>query len=155
MSAIKLFHPARTATVRIRFAAEAQALARLSHPGLVGIHDAGVDDGDRSYLVMQLVDGEACATACSPPAGPGRGAGPCARWPRRWPTCTPKTWSTATSSRPTSCWTSRRRPYLADFGIALLLDAARNDQLQRDPGHPPPTWPRTDPGEPVGHPPTV
>lgn len=55
--AVKVFHPGQEPAARARFGAEAQALARLSHPGLVGIYDAGVDD-DRPYLVMQLVDGE-------------------------------------------------------------------------------------------------
>lgn len=55
--AIKLFHPGQDSVVRSRFGAEAQALARLSHPGLVSIFDAGVEC-DRPYLVMQLVDGE-------------------------------------------------------------------------------------------------
>jgi eukaryotic-like serine/threonine-protein kinase len=55
--AIKLFRSGTDTAVRTRFAAEAQALGRLSHSALVGIYDAGVD-GDRPYLVMQLVDGE-------------------------------------------------------------------------------------------------
>jgi tetratricopeptide (TPR) repeat protein/tRNA A-37 threonylcarbamoyl transferase component Bud32 len=40
-----------------RFTREAQALARLDHPGIVKVFDSGVDAG-RAYLVMELVDGE-------------------------------------------------------------------------------------------------
>jgi len=40
-----------------RFTREAQALARLDHPGIVRVFDSGLD-GDRAYLVMELVDGE-------------------------------------------------------------------------------------------------
>ncbi|HKS52168.1 MAG TPA: Stk1 family PASTA domain-containing Ser/Thr kinase [Pseudonocardiaceae bacterium] len=43
-----------------RFEREARAAARLHHPGVVGVHDQGVDSsaaGDHVYLVMELVDG--------------------------------------------------------------------------------------------------
>jgi tetratricopeptide (TPR) repeat protein len=43
--------------VRERFAREAQALARLDHPGVVKVFDAG-GEGDKAYLVMELVPGE-------------------------------------------------------------------------------------------------
>jgi serine/threonine protein kinase len=45
---------------RQRFAAEARTLARLSHPGLVTILDAG-SAGERPYLVMELIDGPSLA----------------------------------------------------------------------------------------------
>ena len=48
-----------------RFLMEARTLAGLSHPGLVTVLDAGVD-GDRPYLVMELVDGPNLAQACRP-----------------------------------------------------------------------------------------
>jgi serine/threonine-protein kinase len=40
-----------------RFAREARALALLSHPHVVGIHDSGITEGGESYLVMELVPG--------------------------------------------------------------------------------------------------
>jgi len=40
---------------------EARLLARLSHPGLVPVYDAGTDDGGRPYVVMELVEGETLA----------------------------------------------------------------------------------------------
>jgi serine/threonine-protein kinase len=39
-----------------RFEREARALALLSHPGIVGVHDFGSDEGG-SYIVMEYVDG--------------------------------------------------------------------------------------------------
>ena len=48
-----LSHP----VVAERFAREAQALARLDHPGIVKVYDSGMDGG-RAYLVMELVEGE-------------------------------------------------------------------------------------------------
>ena len=42
---------------RQRFAREAQALGRLSHPHIVAVHDCGEADG-RPYIVMEYVAGE-------------------------------------------------------------------------------------------------
>jgi len=39
-----------------RFAREARALARLSHPGIVGVHDSG-ERGGLYWLLMEYVDG--------------------------------------------------------------------------------------------------
>jgi serine/threonine-protein kinase len=39
-----------------RFEREAQALARLSHPGIVAVHDFG-REGDRAFIVMEYVEG--------------------------------------------------------------------------------------------------
>ncbi len=50
---------------RERFVAEARTLAGLSHPGLVTVLDAGTD-GQRLYLVMELVEGPTLADACRP-----------------------------------------------------------------------------------------
>ena len=38
------------------FQQEAQILARLQHPNVISVFDAGVDDGDR-FIVMELVEG--------------------------------------------------------------------------------------------------
>ena len=43
--------------VRERFGRESQALARLDHPGIVKVFDAG-SDGGQAWLVMELVRGE-------------------------------------------------------------------------------------------------
>jgi tRNA A-37 threonylcarbamoyl transferase component Bud32 len=44
------------ATFSERFAREAKAIARLNHPGVVGIHDYG-EAGPYHYLVLELVEG--------------------------------------------------------------------------------------------------
>jgi len=43
-----------------RFSREAQAIARLSHPNVVAIYDAG-DFGDRHFLAMEFVEGQTLA----------------------------------------------------------------------------------------------
>ncbi|WNB84455.1 protein kinase domain-containing protein [Cellulomonas sp. ATA003] len=59
--ALKVMHPhlaegaSGTAFVA-RFRREARAAARLTHPGLVGVYDQGID-GETSYLTMEYVDG--------------------------------------------------------------------------------------------------
>lgn len=45
---------------RERFKSEAQRCAAMSHPNLVGVYDYG-EDGERPYMVMELVDGESLA----------------------------------------------------------------------------------------------
>jgi eukaryotic-like serine/threonine-protein kinase len=44
-----------------RFAAEAKALARLTHPSIVQIYDAGEDNG-QPWIAFQLVEGESLET---------------------------------------------------------------------------------------------
>jgi serine/threonine protein kinase len=48
---------------RARFAGEARTLARLNHPGLVPVLDAGTSQ-ERPYLVMELVEGPSLAECC-------------------------------------------------------------------------------------------
>jgi len=54
--AVKMFRPGTDPDGEQRFHEEAQVLANLSHPGLVAVHDFGVEQ-HRAYLVMELVDG--------------------------------------------------------------------------------------------------
>jgi len=54
--ALKLVLPGRGATGRVRLLREAQALARLSHPHVVAVHDVGTV-GEQIWLAMELVEG--------------------------------------------------------------------------------------------------
>lgn len=54
--AVKIFAPEADPLTRERIDREGQALARLGHPGLVAIYDYGTY-GSRPYLVLQLVFG--------------------------------------------------------------------------------------------------
>ncbi len=54
--AVKIFRPGTDSDGERRFHEEARLLANLSHPGLVAVHDYGVEQ-HRAYLVTELVDG--------------------------------------------------------------------------------------------------
>src|SRR4051812_29649438 len=59
--ALKLLNGRTTSPVSAaRFAREAQAIARLSHPNVVAIHDAG-DFEERLFLAMEFVEGQTLA----------------------------------------------------------------------------------------------
>ena len=58
--AVKLFHPGSSAADRRQQPQEISALSRLDHPGLVGLHDGGTEDG-RSFVVTDLVEGPTLA----------------------------------------------------------------------------------------------
>ncbi|MDY2941679.1 MAG: Stk1 family PASTA domain-containing Ser/Thr kinase [Varibaculum sp.] len=56
--AIKVMHPhlAKTPGLTDRFRAEARAIAKVTHPAIVAIHDQGQIEG-RGYLVMEYISG--------------------------------------------------------------------------------------------------
>ena len=68
--AIKVLLPPfdRDAGFVTRFRREAQAAARLNHPNIVGVYDAGAD-GDTQYIVMEYIEGRTLASFM---AGGGR-----------------------------------------------------------------------------------
>ena len=87
-----------------RFRQEARAVAKLSHPNVVSVIDAG-EDGGHPYIVFEYVEGEtlkqriARDRSARPPGGDRLRDRDRAR-PHASPT--PARWSTATSSRRTS-----------------------------------------------------
>ncbi len=58
-AAVKLLNLARlSASGQERFRREGSVLARLAHPGIARLMDAGVGPGGQPYLVLEYVDGE-------------------------------------------------------------------------------------------------
>ena len=53
-----------TKAMRDRFGHEQQALAKLSHPNIAHIHEAGTTEDDVPYFVMEYVDGERITSFC-------------------------------------------------------------------------------------------
>ncbi len=64
--ALKLPHPGTVHTARAlaRFMGEARALARLRHPQIVPVYEAG-RDGERHYIAMALIEGHSLAERIS------------------------------------------------------------------------------------------
>jgi serine/threonine-protein kinase len=62
--ALKLLHPflGSSSSMFQRFQQEAKAASNLSHPNVVGIHDFGITDDSRAYLVMDYLEGEDLAS---------------------------------------------------------------------------------------------
>ncbi|MDD7920771.1 serine/threonine protein kinase [Actinomycetospora callitridis] len=58
--AVKLFPSGTSARTRAPLGREVAAVTQLHHPGLAVLYDAGTE-GDRAYLVTQLVDGPSLA----------------------------------------------------------------------------------------------
>jgi cysteine-rich repeat protein len=57
--AIKMLAPhlCANARVRDRFIDEARAMARMKHPNIVTVHDVAIEEDDRPYIIMELVQG--------------------------------------------------------------------------------------------------
>ena len=63
--AFKLLHPSLVGrTGALRFELEGQVLARLAHPHIARLLDAGVTPGGQPYLVIELVDGQRIDRHC-------------------------------------------------------------------------------------------
>jgi WD40 repeat protein len=58
MVAVKRPHAEKNGMFVGQFAREARITARLEHPGIVPIYDAGLDGNGRPYYVMRLIKGE-------------------------------------------------------------------------------------------------
>lgn len=66
VAAIKLLRLASTDTgANERFAREGQMLARLSHPNIARLLDAGVTAGGERFLILEYIDGERIDTWCN------------------------------------------------------------------------------------------
>lgn len=63
--ALKVLRPGlRSDATRARFIAESQVLARMEHPGIAQVFDAGTAPGGEPYFVMEYVPGEPLTTFC-------------------------------------------------------------------------------------------
>lgn len=66
LAAIKLLNTSFATPVLLeRFQREKQILARLNHPNIAGLLDAGIGPGDLPNFVLEYVDGEAITSHCA------------------------------------------------------------------------------------------
>jgi eukaryotic-like serine/threonine-protein kinase len=151
--AVKLFRGDAAAQLQ-RHEAEMRTLASLDHPSLVGVYDAGTDEGSGApFLVMQLVEGSTLADELrNGPVPPDRAA----------------TYGAALADalayvhergfvhrdvKPANVLISGDgRVHLADFGIARLVDSAHETRTGDVLGTPGYFSPEQVVGEPVGAP---
>ncbi len=124
-------------TRRRRFIREARAAARLRHPGIVAVHEAGEQDG-RLFLVMDLVEGESLADVLDRDTLPPRRAATIVRDVARALDYAHAAGVVHRDVKPGNILlegdeaAEEGRPLLADFGLATDADAgATAEQLTR------------------------
>ena len=112
-----------------RFELEADIVARLHHPGIAAIYEAGVDGG-RPYFAMELVEGERLDRAAAGLDARARSTssrGSATRCTTRTPGRHPP--------RPQARQHPRRRPAgepkVLDFGVARLIDTPAEERATR------------------------
>ncbi len=103
--AVKMVAAPDSPNVRRRFLREAHAAAKVSHPNVVMVYDAGQED-DQLYLVMELVDGGDLAgvLAAQAPLAVSETVAIAAQVLAGLEALTATGSSTGTSSRRTCCW---------------------------------------------------
>ena len=105
---------------------EARLLARLSHPGLVPVYDAGTDDRDRPWVVMELVEGETLADSLRRGPVPSERAATIGRSLAEALAYVHAQGLLHRDVKPANVLVGNDgRVRLTDFGIARLVDAAR------------------------------
>ncbi|MEV5383096.1 protein kinase [Streptomyces sp. NPDC052721] len=121
--AVKVFHVATGGDGEDGFHNEAVILARLRHPGLVTVYDAGRHDG-RAYLVMELIEGPTLkARIAAGPLGPGETAALGADLARALAHAHGAGIVHRDVKPSNIILDASGRPHLTDFGISRLLDA--------------------------------
>jgi serine/threonine protein kinase len=124
--AVKVFRPGPDPQTEDRLTAEAVLLARLQHPGLVTVYDAGRHD-DRTYLVMQLIKGPTLRSVLASGALPERRVVEVGAALARVLAYVHQSGVVHRDIKPSNILLDTSgAPHLADFGIARLANATRH-----------------------------
>ncbi len=122
--ALKLLRPGYAdPNLRLRFSREREILARLQHPHIARLLDAGIGEGDQPYLVLEYVEGVPLTEYCNAHALPVE-----ARLRLFLQVCAAVSHAHANlivhrDLKPSNMLvTAERDVQLLDFGIAKLLD---------------------------------
>ena len=118
--AVKLLPLADAARTRrqVRLVREAQAAGTLNHPGIVTVHDVGLH-GDRSYVVMELVEGRPLRELCGK-IEPAAAVGLCAQAAEALATAHARGILHRDIKPDNLMVTADRRLKILDFGLAKL-----------------------------------
>ncbi|MEU1703888.1 protein kinase [Streptomyces sp. NPDC005706] len=123
--AVKVFRPGPGPQTEDRLTAEAVLLAGLQHPGLVTVYDSGRED-DRTYLVMQLVEGPTLHSLLQGGPLPERRVAALGAALARALAHVHRADIVHRDVKPSNVLLDAAGdPHLADFGIARLADATR------------------------------
>ncbi|MER6224260.1 protein kinase [Streptomyces sp900105755] len=126
--AVKVFRPGTDPQTEDRLTAEAVLLAGLQHPGLVTVYDAGRHD-DRTYLVMQLIEGPTLRSLLACGALPERRVVDVGAALARVLAYVHRAGVVHRDIKPSNILLDAAgAPHLADFGIARLADATRHTE---------------------------
>jgi eukaryotic-like serine/threonine-protein kinase len=149
--AVKLFRGDAAAQLH-RHEAEMRTLARLDHPSLVGVFDAGTDEAtDQPYLVMQLVEGPTLADELRDGSLPlERAAGYGAALADALDYVHGRGFVHRDVKPANVLISEDGRVHLTDFGIARLVDSAHETRTGDVLGTPAYFAPEQVAGEPVG-----
>jgi tetratricopeptide (TPR) repeat protein/predicted Ser/Thr protein kinase len=110
-------------TARIRFRTEAEAVARLQHPGIVQIHEVGEYDG-KLFLSLEYVEGGTLQTKVAGKAQPEREAAQLVETLARAVHYMHRRGILHRDLKPNNVLlTADGLPKIADFGLAKVLDA--------------------------------
>jgi serine/threonine protein kinase len=132
---------------------EARLLARLNHPGLVPVYDAGSDERGRPWVVMELVEGETLADTLKRGPLPSERAAAVGRSIAEALAYVHGQGLLHRDVKPANILVGRDgRVRLTDFGIARLVDAARVTSTGMMVGTASYLAPEQVAGEPVGPP---
>ena len=132
---------------------EARLLARLNHPGLVPVYDAGSDDRGRPWVVMELVEGETLADTLKRGPLPSQRAATVGRSIAEALAYVHGQGLLHRDVKPANILVGNDgRVRLTDFGIARLVDAARVTSTGMMVGTASYLAPEQVAGEPVGAP---